>query len=158
MLIGFLLLHTGFVGILFPDNQEAGYSAYRIWVSLGFVVGFAIVELSIRTQIWIIVTSLLASFTLYVLLEFCRSQYVNKFCGKCITTPIFGEDMTEMMLDDGHLVDDAMSHYSRSLVRKIRGNSVPSDQENGFFIGNRGDPQSRQASRTLPTERRLQLK
>ena len=70
------------MGILFPSNlQEAAYSAFRIWMSLGFVIGFALGEIkSIQARIWIFLAILLVSFSLYTALEFFTSKYGAKYC------------------------------------------------------------------------------
>ena len=69
------------MGILFPRDQEAAYSAFRIWMSLGFAIGFAITELKrIDGRIWAMLAVLIFSFALYTLLEFLL-KYGGRYCG-----------------------------------------------------------------------------
>lgn len=60
------------VGVLFPDSQEAGFSAFRIWMSLGFAIGFVITQVKILShRLWFMVAILVASYVLYCVLESC---------------------------------------------------------------------------------------
>ncbi len=62
----------GMVGVLFPDNQEAGFSAFRIWMSLGFAIGFVITQVKILShRLWIMIAVLVVSYVLYCVLESC---------------------------------------------------------------------------------------
>lgn len=61
---------AGLVGVLFPSDQEAGFSAFRIWMSLGFAIGFVTTEVKVLSQrLWIMVAVLVFSFVLYCILE-----------------------------------------------------------------------------------------
>ena len=69
------------MGILYPNSQEAAYSAFRIWMSLGFAIGFAITEFtSIGDRIWFFLAVLVVSFLLYTALEFFIGKYGAKYC------------------------------------------------------------------------------
>lgn len=77
-------MHAGLVGILFPNHQEAAYSAFRIWMSLGFTFGFAITEiLEFRERLWTMFAVLVASYILYTLLELFYSKFGQKYICLC---------------------------------------------------------------------------
>lgn len=60
----------GLVGVLFPSNQGAGFSAFRIWMSLGFAIGFVITQVKVLShRLWIMVAVLTVSYSLYCVLE-----------------------------------------------------------------------------------------
>ena len=36
---------SAFYGVLFPNNEEAAFSNYRLWESVGFIIAFAYTRL-----------------------------------------------------------------------------------------------------------------
>ena len=55
----------------FPNNQEAAFSNYRLWESLGFVVAFAYATfLCIKIKLIILLIVLLLSMSLYFVAEY----------------------------------------------------------------------------------------
>ena len=106
-----ILLLSDLVGLLFPNDQEAAYNVWRIWITSGSIVGFAIAQIGpFDTRLRIVLIALLIAFGLYLLLEvFCSKfgkQYLCKynlgvFDGPT-TTPSVVQDhsmLTETMLD-----------------------------------------------------------
>lgn len=61
-------------GVFFHDNQEAAFSNYRLWESLGFVLAFAYSKyLCISVKLIILLVVLIIS-----LIGYFIAEYVNK--------------------------------------------------------------------------------
>lgn len=61
-------------GVFFHDNQEAAFSNYRLWESLGFVLAFAYSKyLCIHVKLIILLVVLIVS-----LIGYFTAEYVNK--------------------------------------------------------------------------------
>lgn len=79
MLISENLLNLNFLppamyGVFFHDNQEAAFSNYRLWESLGFVLAFAYAKyLCIYVKLIILLVVLIIS-----LVGYFTAEYVNK--------------------------------------------------------------------------------
>eukprot|EP00795_Rhopilema_esculentum_P015736 gene15736-7031_t len=59
-----------FYGYLFPDNQEAAFSNYKLWESLGFVIAFANSgAICVSTKLYILIAVLIVAITLYGVIE-----------------------------------------------------------------------------------------
>ena len=62
-------------GVFFATNQEAAFSNYRLWESLGFVVAFAYANyLCIRVKLIILLFVLLLGMTLYFVAEIVNKK------------------------------------------------------------------------------------
>ncbi|CAG0879668.1 unnamed protein product [Cyprideis torosa] len=58
-------------GILFPDNEEAGFSNYRLWESLGFILAYALNNTAcVRATSWIVLVVLLIGVIGYLGVEY----------------------------------------------------------------------------------------
>lgn len=67
----FILTSTALTGILFPNHSISAYSAFRVWLALGFAVGFTSAELlSLQIRLWIVVAAVLLAFLCYISVEF----------------------------------------------------------------------------------------
>ena len=65
---------TAMYGVFFHDNQEAAFSNYRLWESLGFVIAFAYAKfLCIQVKLIILLVVLTISLVGYFIAE-----YMNK--------------------------------------------------------------------------------
>ncbi|XP_065055272.1 protein unc-93 homolog A-like isoform X3 [Rhopilema esculentum] len=61
---------NAFYGYLFPDNQEAAFSNYRLWESLGFVIAFAYSgAICVSTKLYILIAVLIVAITFYGVIE-----------------------------------------------------------------------------------------
>ena len=64
-----------FYGVLFPTNQEAAFSNYRLWESLGFVIAFAYQDLLCTDiKLYILIVVLVVSISLYGIIEVIRRK------------------------------------------------------------------------------------
>lgn len=79
-------------GVFFHDNQEAAFSNYRLWESLGFVIAFAYSKfLCITVKLIILLVVLIIS-----LIGYFTAEWVNK-----------SQVDQEYSLADGMVLDDA---------------------------------------------------
>ena len=68
-------MFPAFYGVLFPTNQEAAFSNYRLWESLGFVIAFAYQDtLCTDTKLYILIVVLIVSILLYGVIELIRRK------------------------------------------------------------------------------------
>ena len=71
------------MGVLFSNNQEAGFSAFRIWMSLGFAIGFVITEVKVLShRLWVMLAVLVVAYASYCVLEFLTMKRITQNCGK----------------------------------------------------------------------------
>ncbi|XP_028401831.1 protein unc-93 homolog A-like [Dendronephthya gigantea] len=67
-------------GVLFHDNQEAAFSNYRLWESLGFVISFALSSfICVRVKIYILIAVLVIGMILYAAVEVMYRQSSKNF-------------------------------------------------------------------------------
>ena len=69
---------VGLFGVLFTNNQEAAFGAYRLWQSVGFVVSFAYSDAlkdSLDTKLYIILGVLCISMVGYIVMEIVRKKF-----------------------------------------------------------------------------------
>lgn len=67
-------------GVLFHDNQEAAFSNYRLWESLGFVISFALSSfLCVSAKIYILIAVLVIGMVLYVVIEIDHKNSSKSF-------------------------------------------------------------------------------
>ncbi len=79
-------------GVFFHDNQEAAFSNYRLWESLGFVIAFAYANyLCITTKLIILLVVLIISLVGYFTAEWVNKSQIDQ----------------EYSLADGMVLDDA---------------------------------------------------
>jgi len=70
---------NAFYGVLFPTNQEAAFSNYRLWESLGFVLSFAYGNfLCTDVKLYILIVMLLISISLYGVIEYSSGRKEDK--------------------------------------------------------------------------------
>ena len=70
--MGFIhfIFSLGLSGILFPDQCDVAYSAQRIWLAVGFAVGFIITEfLHITCVTWLMLAAALVALLCAIILE-----------------------------------------------------------------------------------------
>ena len=66
---------NAFYGVLFHENQEAAFSNYRLWESLGFVISFALSSvICVRFKIYILIAVLFTGMILYAVVEVIHRQ------------------------------------------------------------------------------------
>ena len=64
-----------YYGELFSTNQEAAFSNYRFWTSMGFVISFVCSNMMcLDTKLYILIGTLLTGFVLYVVVEVVLKQ------------------------------------------------------------------------------------
>lgn len=72
----FLIL--AFYGVLFPTDQEAAFSNYRLWESVGFVVSFAYANfICTDVKIYILIGVLSIGIILYAIIELIRKREMS---------------------------------------------------------------------------------
>ena len=68
-------------GVFFADNQEAAFSNYRLWESLGFVIAFAYANfLCIKVKLIILLVVLIISLVGYFIAEYINQMQVDREC------------------------------------------------------------------------------
>lgn len=66
-------------GVFFADNQEAAFSNYRLWESLGFVIAFAYANfLCIKVKLIILLVVLIISLVGYFIAEYINQMQVDR--------------------------------------------------------------------------------
>ena len=66
---------SAFYGVIFSDQQEAAFSNYRLWESLGFVISFAYGDyLCVNVKLYILVVVLVIGVSLYAVIEVMRMK------------------------------------------------------------------------------------
>lgn len=66
---------NAFYGVLFPTQQEAAFSNYRLWESLGFVLSFAYGDyLCVDVKLYILMVVLVVGVALYAVIEVIRKK------------------------------------------------------------------------------------
>ena len=64
--------------MLFPTDQEAAFSNYRLWESIGFVVSFAYANfICTNVKIYILIGVLSIGIILYVIIELIRKREMS---------------------------------------------------------------------------------
>lgn len=75
MTLDLFLLRSAFYGVLFPTQQEAAFSNYRLWESLGFVLSFAYGDyLCVDVKLYILMVVLVVGVALYAVIEVIRKK------------------------------------------------------------------------------------
>lgn len=66
---------NSFYGVIFPAEEEAAFSNYRLWESLGFAIAFAYSSsICVNAKLWVLVGVLIAGMTGYLFIEFKEAQ------------------------------------------------------------------------------------
>ena len=61
---------TGFVGILFPTNSDPAYSIARMWLALGFVIGFIAANFGdVASRLYLLLAVVVVTVFLYLVVE-----------------------------------------------------------------------------------------
>lgn len=75
----FLSCFQAMYGVFFADNQEAAFSNYRLWESLGFVIAFAYANfLCIKVKLIILLVVLIISLVGYFIAEYINQMQVDR--------------------------------------------------------------------------------
>ncbi|XP_012562258.1 protein unc-93 homolog A isoform X1 [Hydra vulgaris] len=70
---------NAFYGLLFPTNQEAAFSNYRLWESLGFVVAFSYGNVfCTNVKLYILIATMILGVTFYGVIEWIRNGEIKK--------------------------------------------------------------------------------
>jgi hypothetical protein len=70
---------TAYCGILFPSREEAAYSNFRLWESLGFIIAYAYsVYLCTAVKIYILIALLIIGMTGYLNVEWQEKMKLRK--------------------------------------------------------------------------------
>lgn len=78
ILICIFVLILAFYGVLFPTDQEAAFSNYRLWESIGFVVSFAYANfICTDVKIYILIGVLSIGIILYAIIELIRKREMS---------------------------------------------------------------------------------
>ena len=65
-----LCVFTAYYGILFPSREEAAYSNFRLWESLGFIIAYAYsMYLCATVKIYILLSFLVIGMAGYISVE-----------------------------------------------------------------------------------------
>eukprot|EP00794_Sanderia_malayensis_P014408 gene14408-15909_t len=71
---------NAFYGHLFPTNQEAAFSNYRLWESLGFVIAFAVGNyMCVRAKLYMLIAFLLTGIAGYGMIEIIHRRTSKEF-------------------------------------------------------------------------------
>lgn len=71
------MVFSGLTGTLFPNLSDSAYSAQRIYLGLGFTVGFVIAEvLSVQGRVWLMLGATVLALIAVFIVEF----KTHKFC------------------------------------------------------------------------------
>ncbi len=66
---------TAFYGVIFSGSEEAAFSNYRLWESLGFAIAFAYsFALCANAKLWVLVGVLSAGMIGYLTIESIESR------------------------------------------------------------------------------------
>lgn len=66
---------AAFYGVIFPAEEEAAFSNYRLWESLGFAIAFAYSSsICVNAKLWVLVGVLIAGMTGYLIIEFKQAK------------------------------------------------------------------------------------
>lgn len=61
---------TAYCGILFPSREEAAYSNFRLWESLGFIIAYSYsTTLCVTVKIYILLAFLVVGMAGYITIE-----------------------------------------------------------------------------------------
>jgi len=70
-----IIIFAALYGNIFPNNEEASFSNYRLWESLGFAVAYAYSTfLCINAKLWVLVGVLILGMAGYYAVEFIEKQ------------------------------------------------------------------------------------
>jgi hypothetical protein len=65
-----VLVFTAYCGILFPSREEAAYSNFRLWESLGFIIAYAYsTYLCITVKVYILISLMVIGMAGYLTVE-----------------------------------------------------------------------------------------
>ena len=85
---------SAFYGVIFPTNQEAAFSNYRLWESLGFMISFAYANfLCVYVKLYILIVMLSIGITGYGIIEFRRSRKKDTHVVNTISTTTLDKDI-----------------------------------------------------------------
>ena len=70
-----IICFVAFYGVIFSGSEEAAFSNYRLWESLGFAIAFAYsFALCANVKLWVLVGVLAAGMTGYLTIEFTEKK------------------------------------------------------------------------------------
>lgn len=71
VILFFPFLPTAFYGVIFPAEEEAAFSNYRLWESLGFAIAFAYSKgLCANAKLYVLLGVLISGMIGYLIIEF----------------------------------------------------------------------------------------
>jgi hypothetical protein len=74
-----LCVFTAYCGILFPSREEAAYSNFRLWESLGFIIAYAYsMYLCATAKIYILLAFLVIGMAGYITIEWKERKKLNE--------------------------------------------------------------------------------
>jgi hypothetical protein len=74
-----LCVFTAYCGILFPSREEAAYSNFRLWESLGFIISYAYSTFLCATvKIYILLAFLATGMVGYLYVEWKESRKLRQ--------------------------------------------------------------------------------
>ena len=69
----------GFYGFIFAGNEEAAFSNYRLWESLGFIIAYAYSSyICVDTKLYVLLGILISGMLGYFIVEFLQRKKSNK--------------------------------------------------------------------------------
>ena len=64
------LLITAFYGVIFPAEEEAAFSNYRLWESVGFIIAYAYSTfICVDAKLYVLIGVLATGITGYLIIE-----------------------------------------------------------------------------------------
>lgn len=122
-------------GILFHDRQEAGFSANRIWLAAGFVVGFLTADVITETQqLWIMLVLIVLTGISYTVLAALTQKREDLFpC--CIRVTSSGDAVADDIIPetDDRVPVTEMQGNMAELLSWRRVSEATSDQPAGVI-------------------------
>jgi hypothetical protein len=74
-----LCVFTAYCGILFPSREEAAYSNFRLWESVGFIIAYAYsMYLCATVKIYILLALLVIGMAGYIRIEWKEGKKLNE--------------------------------------------------------------------------------
>jgi hypothetical protein len=70
---------TAYCGILFPSREEAAYSNFRLWESLGFIIAYAYsMYLCVAVKIYILMALIIIGMAGYLTVEWQEKKKLQE--------------------------------------------------------------------------------
>lgn len=126
------ILLTDLVGKLFPNEQEVAFNVFRIWMSGGLTIGFAITGIkSFGICLWIVFAFLMLAFLMYILLEVFTSEIGKRYICRCNFDWFKGPKAPSLILEES-LLSETMLDTQIGLL-KANNKSTRKLYERAYF-------------------------